>query len=264
MKEKIKGAILIISCHKHKNTRLKKYQLPKTTYGGYRVFYILGNPNLSSQYEIRERNIITIRCEDSYVHILKKVGLSILALTNIYEIDEGILRCGDDLVFDENNLINFLESPKTDDYMGVIDGYGNNIIKFENIGLRVDNFMTNYFNRHPEDISNPLNGLNQDTEILKLINTVPNCRYINGVVTWLSKKSCNILIDEITNPTWNTYNYYTKYGFPYVIEDVGMGFLLAKYNIYPVNRLFYINQESMDNIESDETFAIHTNEFKDN
>jgi hypothetical protein len=99
---------------------------------------------------------------------------------------------------------------------------------------------------------------------LKLINTVPNCRYINGVVTWLSIKSCNILIDEITNPTWNTYNYYKKYGFPYIIEDVGMGFILGKHNIYPVNRLFYINQGSMDNIESGETFAIHTNEFKDN
>ena len=264
MKEKIKGAIVIISCYKHKNTRLKKYQLPKTTYSGYKVFYILGNPDLSSQYEIREKNIIIIRCEDSYVHILKKVGLSILALTNIYEIEEGILRCGDDLVFDEKNLETFLESPKTEDYMGVVDGYGNDLVKFENIGLRVDSFMTNYFNKHPEDISNPLNGLNQDTEILKLINTVPNCRYVNGVVTWLSKKSCNILIEEITNTTWNTYNYYPKYGFPYVIEDVGMGFILAKHNIYPVNRLFYINQGSMDNIESDETFAIHTNEFKDN
>lgn len=263
MKERIKGAILIISCHKHKNTRLKKYRLPKPIYSGYKVFYILGNPNISSKYEIREANIITLRCEDSYVHILKKVGLSISVLMNIYEIEEGILRCGDDLVFDEKNLISFLNSLKTEDYMGVIDGYGNDIVKFENIEIRVDNFMTSYFNKHPEDISNPLNGLKQDTEILKLINTVPNCRYINGVVTWLSKKSCNILIEEITNPIWNTYNYYTKYGFPYIIEDVGMGFILAKHNIYPVNRSFYINQDSMDNIELDETFAIHTNEFKD-
>jgi hypothetical protein len=263
MKEKIKGAILIISCHKHKNSRLKKYNLPKTTYGGYKVFYILGNPHLSLQYEIREGNMIKIKCEDSYVHILKKVGLSISLLMDLYEIDEGILRCVDDLVFDEKNLETFLESPKTEDYMGNMDGYGNSIVKFENIVLRVDNFMTNYFNKHPEDFSNPLNGIENDTEILKIINKVPNCRYVNGVVTWLSKKSCNLLLTEITNTTWNTYNYYPKYGFPYVIEDVGIGFILAKHDIYPVNRKFYINLDSMNRIESVETIAVHTNEFKD-
>ena len=53
MKERIKGAILIISCHKHKETRLNKYMLPEAEYCGYKVFYVIGNPNIKSKYEVR-------------------------------------------------------------------------------------------------------------------------------------------------------------------------------------------------------------------
>lgn len=261
MKEKLKGAILIISCHKHKETRLKKYILEKTDYRGYKVFYVIGNPNIKSMYEIVNGNCITLRCEDSYLHILKKVIMSIDVITTIYDIEEGILRCGDDLIFNEPNLCHFLESPKLNDYMGNMDGYGsgNKLIPFENISKRTDMFMVNYFKNHPEDILNPLNGIGVYTNIMDNLNIVPNCRYVDGVVVWLSIKSCSALIKELSIPAWDTCMYNDNYGFPYIIEDIGIGFILAKNNIYPVGRTFYINNGI---ITPGETIAVHTNEFK--
>ena len=50
MKQSIKGAILIYSCHKHKDTRLKEFKLPKDEYAGWKVFYILGNPNIKQDF----------------------------------------------------------------------------------------------------------------------------------------------------------------------------------------------------------------------
>lgn len=260
MKKKIRGAILIISCHKHRETRLKKYMLPKPDYHGYKVFYALGNPNINSDYEIKNGNFITLKCEDSYLHILKKVVLAINVITTIYELEEGVLRCGDDLIFHEQKLCNFLDSEKIEDYMGYIDGHkiGNEIIKFENICKRQDSFMSDYFETHIEDVLNPLNGLENCNNIIPMMKMVPNCRYINGVVTWLSIKSCMALINTVLDPNWDTIHYNDKYGFPYIIEDVGVGFILAKHGIYPVDRKYY----TIDFSNSDETFAFHTNEFK--
>lgn len=260
MKVKVRGAILIISCHKHKETRLKKFMLAKREYEGYKVFYIIGNPNIYSSYELRHGNFITIKCEDSYLHILKKVVLAINIITSIYEIEEGILRCGDDLIFHESNLCKFLNSKKTQDYMGYLDGHepGNEVIQFEDISRRKDSFISNYFDGHQEDLLNPLNGLEKYKDIIPGLIIVPNCRYINGVVTWLSMRCCNILINTVLDKEWDTFHYTDKYGYPYIIEDVGIGFILAKNGIYPVDRKYY----TIDVSKSDETFAFHTNEFK--
>ena len=67
---------------------------------------------------------------------------------------------------------------------------------YEDISKRYDEFMPHYFINHPDDILNPLNGISDNKELINTLNYVPNCRYINGVVTWLSLKSCNILIKE--------------------------------------------------------------------
>ena len=45
-----------------------------------------------------------IKCEDSYLHLLKKFALAIKAVKCLFNIKEGILRCGDDLIFNEDNL----------------------------------------------------------------------------------------------------------------------------------------------------------------
>jgi hypothetical protein len=184
------------------------------------------------------------------------------------------LRCVDDLIFDEIKLCQFLNSKK-EDYMGNLDKYGEmeNLVHYENISRRWDDFIPHYFIGHQEEIIHPLNGLENYGHILNTLTTVPNCRYINGVITWLSNKSCKVLEEEIKNPEWSTFQHFEKYGFPYIIEDVGIGFILAKSNIYPINKPFYKNQspnnlrDYLFNIQNgidivDNTFAIHTNDFK--
>jgi len=106
-KRDVEGIILIISCQKHKNTRLKEFALPKDNYNGWEVIYVVGD--LSSKYEyIFQGNLLTIKCEDSYIHLLKKVVLAIEILYQNFNIKQGILRCGDDLIFNEEKLVEFL------------------------------------------------------------------------------------------------------------------------------------------------------------
>ena len=116
-KKDVDGIILILSCQKHKNTRLKEFALPKDNYNGWEVIYVVGD--LSSKYGYMfQGNLLTIKCEDSYIHLLKKVVLAIEILYQNFNIKQGILRCGDDLIFNEENLITFLQLEDKKDYMG--------------------------------------------------------------------------------------------------------------------------------------------------
>jgi len=253
-KEVIPGVILIISCNKHKETRLKKFKLSKTEYGGWKVFIIIGNPFLENDYEIND-NIITIKCEDSYIHLLKKVVLSCKILFNLYDIQEGILRCGDDLVFNEDRLENFLiNQPKTD-YMGVVP------INIDTITPSKNTFMTDYFASHPDDITNPINGINYSNEVMSIFNIIPKCTYVSGVILYISKYTCQLLIKYMELINWNIFMLHNKVGFPFIIEDVGIGYILTTHNIMPSYYPFYT-----DKIELFKTnnyvITFHTNEDK--
>ena len=70
LKEKIKGAIIIYSCHKHKETRLKEFGLKEKEYVGWKVFYMLGNPNIKNEH-LFIGNTILLKCEDSYIQLGK-------------------------------------------------------------------------------------------------------------------------------------------------------------------------------------------------
>jgi len=98
------GIILILSCQKHENTRLRKYRLTKNTYGSWKVIYVIGDIFMESQYRIINKenmNILYVKCEDSYIHLLKKLSLAIKYVIELYNPKKGILRCGDDLLFNE-------------------------------------------------------------------------------------------------------------------------------------------------------------------
>ena len=70
-KQSVDGIILILSCQKHKNTRLKEFKLPDTNYDGWEVVYVLGDFFLPQKYTYND-NTLVIKCEDSYIHLLKK------------------------------------------------------------------------------------------------------------------------------------------------------------------------------------------------
>ena len=80
-----------------------------------RVVYLFGDPNINDNY-IFENNTLTIKCEDSYLFLSKKINLGIKYVNEIFNIKEGIIKCDDDLIINEK-LIEFLNEPK-EDYIG--------------------------------------------------------------------------------------------------------------------------------------------------
>ncbi len=254
-KPTIPGAICIFSCHKHMNTRMQQYGLKLPMYEGWPVYYFIGNPHLPTDYAIYH-NLIILRCEDSYIHVAKKVAMGIAVIYTMYNITEGILRCGDDLIFNENALAKFLQGPKTD-YMGhcpIYDMYNPN-----EIVNSIDNFMPNYYRTHIDELSNPLHGIHKTIDEMQIYNKIPKFRYAGGVVVYLSDKSCKILISYFQKIAWNVFKFEKNIGYPYVIEDVAVGFILLINNIEVTNVALYANdEESAD----ESTFALHTNAYK--
>jgi hypothetical protein len=84
-KKNVDGIILVLSCHKHKNTRLKEFSLHKTSYNNWEVIYVIGDLFLKENY-ILEGNILYLRCEDSYLHLLKKLVLAIKSVKEIFNV----------------------------------------------------------------------------------------------------------------------------------------------------------------------------------
>ena len=254
-KERIKGAILIFSCHRHMNTRLKEFGLKKDDYGGWKVFTFIGDPRIAEPYQ-RKGNMFLLKCEDSYIHILKKVALGMKVILECYDIEEGMLRCGDDLAFDEDKMIRFLNSPNKGDYMG-------RVIRPSKPGLKhTDNFMTSYFYTHPQDLLNPLNGITMSLQEMMKFNEIPLVPFASGVVVYFSKKACEIVIAEMDKVSWNIYFYNKVFGYPYVIEDVGIGFCMNKHKINPVHVFFYSDYPQDVNNDNPTVFAYHTNKYK--
>jgi hypothetical protein len=148
MKKEVDGIILILSCQKHKDTRLKETRLPYNNYNNWEVVYVIGDFLLVESYKLKD-DILYIRCEDSYIHLLKKLTLSIKYIKELFEIKEGILRCGDDLLFNVDNLIAFTKSVKYD-YYG--QSYYAKSYTCHDISIlkkvKYDNFMVHYYNDH--------------------------------------------------------------------------------------------------------------------
>jgi|688.fasta_scaffold275661_2 hypothetical protein len=251
----MKGAILIFSCEKYRNTRLREFGLSKREYNGWNVFTVFGNPFLSTEFELQD-NVITVRCEDSYLYVLKKVAMGMKAILSLFPIEEGILRCGDDLIYNEIALQKFLDGPK-DAYMGVTWGRDPRAVE---LGKHEDNFMWDYYRNHLEDFNNPLHGLPSPNTVRKM-NQIPTVVAVSGVIIYFSKKACQAIVDHMESVHWDILQYTEKYGYPYTIEDNSIGFILRKADIYPTNALLYTDREHI--FSQSNVIALHTNRYKD-
>ena len=269
----VDGIILVISCQKYLHTRLKNINL-KDNYGKWKVIYVIGDLFLDCYYKL-EGNFMTIKCEDSYIHLLKKYVLSLKYLYEIFDIKEGVLRSGDDLIFNEKLLETFLESPKQikinrTEYIE-LDYYGkstNNqsllsedILEEELTKIRHDTTMVNYHILHPEDIDNPLYNL-KGIDISKY-TLRPDINISIGVLCYLSNKSCKILINHMNNINYNVFHYdeYTC-SYPYTTEDIGVGFILFLNKISFIHGEFlWLNVEEYDYEYGKSFIAIHANEW---
>ena len=157
-----------------------EFKLSKKNYSGWKVFIVIGNPFLESEYIIND-NMITIKCEDSYIHLTKKVVMAFKIIAQLYTITEGILRCGDDLVFNEIKLNKFLNKKDKTNYMGVVACRNKKIQKVTEM------FMVDYFNKNPNDLLEKLNGINYTLEetiwnSVYCINFCESSFFVNDVI----------------------------------------------------------------------------------
>ena len=252
MKQIIKGAIIIYSCHKHIHTRLAEFKLPKNEYSGWKVFTVIGNPLLETEYSITDDNFITIKCQDSYIHLINKVVKAFKIILELYDIEEGIIRSGDDLIINEENLLKFINNPQKNDYMGTIQ------TRNEDAPNRNDGFMYQYYLSHQEDFKNPLHGfdINFKLDDLNKYTLGPSLNYIHGVILYLSANACRILILHLENINWDIFYGEGISGFPYTIEDIGIGYILRVNNILPVEYPFFLNNYDP------RVIAYHTNKYR--
>jgi len=230
-KDSIEGIILIVSCQKHQFTRLMEYKLSCDTYSGWKVINVIGDLFLEQDY-ILNGNTLTIKCEDSYIHLLKKIVLALKYLYNIFDIKQGVLRCGDDVIFNEDVLIDFLNMKNKPDY------YGNSSIQqnylnpnISNIGTVDDYYMVNYYLTHPEDFNNPNHNL-KDVDISKYIKRPHIENGAGGNLFYISNKSCCVLIEHMENINYNIFHYDTiSNSYAYTIEDCAVSYILYSNNI---------------------------------
>jgi hypothetical protein len=272
----VKGIILILSCQKHLNTRVKNFKLPREEYAGWKVVYVIGDLFLEGDYKV-EGNLMTIKCEDSYIHLLKKLVLSLKYLYEIYDIKEGVLRGGDDLMFNEELLQSFVMLPKVMptasdvsdtsasvpvDFLGKSPS-GRSLLAHEISDADIkatinDTFMVDYYMSHPEDFDNPyhnLKGVNIAKYTKRPHIPVGPC----GIMFYLSNKSCKILIEHLESIGYDIFHYDEDTGsYPYTIEDCAVSFILYSNKISFIHTLSMYD-EYYNNPEKVGVIAIHTN-----
>ena len=271
----VDGIILVITCQKHLHIRLKEHFNLKENIGNWKVIKVIGDLFIDCDYKL-EGDMMTIKCEDSYIHLLKKVVLSFQYLYEMFDIKEGILRCGDDLIFNENNLETFLKSSKKHeingdeyidiDYMGKTALYASTInynLKYDHDKSEIDNFMVGYYQCNPDDINNPLHNL-KGVDIAKYMRRpyIPN--YVGGPLMYLSNKSCKILINHMSNINYDIFHYDNiTDSYPYTIEDMAIGFILLSNNINIIDaKYWWCWGELREPQLIPMCIAVHTNKYK--
>ena len=280
----VNGIILVLSCQKHLPTRVKHFKLPNNEYAGWKVVYVIGDLFLDCDYKF-ENEFLFVKCEDSYIHLLKKLVLSLKYLYQTFDIKEGVLRAGDDLLFNEDMLVKFLNCSKYHkDGVRVIDSEGGssggeaidflgrspsgkNLLSHEISDADIkntirDTFMADYYMCHPEDFHNPQHNL----------VGVDICKYMmrphipvgpSGVIYYISNKACKILINQLESIGYNIFHHdkYTN-SYPYTIEDCAVSFILYSNKISFIHCLAlyedYTNLKDKEN-DAKSLIAVHTN-----
>ena len=272
---KVDGIILVISCQKHLNTRLKEFKLHQDEYGNWKVIYVIGDLFLDCDYKL-DGNFMVIKCEDSYIHLLKKLGLALKYIYEIFDIKEGVLRANDDLIFNYPLLQNFLVSPKNfknDDKDHEIDFLGksstgktfteHDLTSQLNIPSSDSMHLVYYYNEHPEDFDNPQHNL-KGVDISKYTKQPSIPAFLYGPLFYISNKSCKILVNHLNNINFDIFHYDEKTdSYPYTIEDCGVSFIFYYNSINFLHCENWLhNADQSSNIDINSILAIHTNMYK--
>ena len=112
--------------------------------------------------------------------------------------------------------------------MGCVHGHKETFVKM------TDRWIPNYYLTHQEDIQNPLHGIKYTLQELMQFNERPSLAYTHGIIFYISLKACEFLVNHLENISWDIFTR-DEYGYPYIIEDVGVGYILRKNGILPLN-----------------------------
>ena len=194
-KETIPGVILVLTCHKY-YSKLRK--LNKTDYNGWKVIYVLGNIFQEKEYILDNDNFLHVKTEDSYIYLYKKLIKSLEAVYQLYNITDGILRCGDDLIFIESSLQKLLDDKNKSDFIGRCydtTKYNYDLPYSQYLTEnREDWSMLQYYNRNKEDASDILHNVSSiDLYKYRIVPTIPKGLFAIGVLFYISN-NCTYIV----------------------------------------------------------------------
>jgi len=190
--------LLIMNCQKYRDKAIKQKEtwlqfLPKEI----QYFHVLGNPDLTSEYELKiAENELWVKNKDDYNSLPHKVILAYKAIHEIFEDAHYIFKTDDD---------QHLENPEK--FFGVIlkllrektpkIHYGGNVVDVKN------SYLSKYHTIHPE---------------LPTYLPVLKTKYCSGRFYFLSKEACMYLTDADTKEKISN-EYLEDYAIGYYLND---------------------------------------------
>lgn len=251
----VPGVIIILTCNKYIQERLPRHQPKKKSYAGWPVVYCLGDPRHVRSFSLMPATgdgppLLIVRCEDTYMHLLKKVDLAIHALQTMYKIEKGVIKVGDDMFFNDARVEQWVAGLGNDDYVG--HNYSNRSLKLEGKPLVitkscVDMSMLMYYKNNQSE-ANEIQSMIPHMPIQTLIHRpdVPICPI--GTVYYLSNRAIEALHSELASVHHNIFYRDPNTGaFNYFIEDIALAYTMLKHGIdfTNVSNLF-TNSEDFD------------------
>lgn len=286
--EKVKGIILVITCKKYLPTRYRNFKIDEAAVEslGWKILYVIGDYSMKHKKLQREqhvfceeydattgRHILKIECEDTYFHLFKKLALAMKIVDSLYEIEEGLLRLGDDVIINDTHLCEFLQMPNKADYMGCNKNKQNYFVDDLNILRNTvdDTFMMNYYKTRSSELQTPEFGSIGGDGLAEYTRRPKIDVYAGGVVVYYSRRAYNAIIESATKINYDVLHYdgFTC-SYPYVIEDVAVAFILYMNKIPLTYYPTYIDVEGGggDIIVADDDdmqhkyIGVHTNEHR--
>jgi hypothetical protein len=179
-------------------------------------------------------DLLIVRSEDGYIHLLKKLSLACSALGEIYAIQNGILKLGDDILINMRLVPPFLRDIPKKDFIG--HNYGSasfdpNGKPFVSPYVDDDTSMLAYYASRPAEVVHPDRGLGgRDISTMTRRHRVPACGV--GTAIYLSNHATDVLRKELESINYDIFAMDEKTGaYDYIIEDVGLAFILFKHGL---------------------------------
>ena len=217
------GLILITSCYKNLETRIKELQVPDSVLG-WPVVVVMGDPLMDAEFEWKTNQMLVIKCEDSYYHLIKKNYIAIDIIRRTLPLEGGVIIAGDDIVFNFERLEEFIKLPNKAEYMG-------NIGPQHGPTKRYCTFMYDYILTHPGEKDDPRNGL-KDVDLSKCTE-LPNVSFISGTIYYVSLSTVQTIINFMKSISWDCFHYDPDYGYITLCEDQAVAAITHKHGILP-------------------------------